>query len=324
MTEPQTLSSLGNLVLARLLVPGKRGLTRGDLRKGLEPFFTHRQEATDLSAQLDEQLTALAAAGLVTAKPLALTETGRTRALAFLGTEALPPRTTWKTIRNTLLLPLALHRKEQTPDTRKWLARADGLRAALLSREHNLTVGATPTLSKALDALAWKQLGLDRLEPFTLQAVLAHALGLEGKINRKKIGELLPAKAVGARNSGVEELRLAAIRRWLDNPPPPPASEAISFNLAGFAEAVREAARAVPTGRFGDRKVFISHVWNALQERRAFPGMDEQEFKRHLGEANRAGLLALSRADLVEAMDPQDVRSSETPYLNATFHFVQV
>ena len=52
--------------------------------------------------------------------------------------------------------------------------------------------------------------------------------------------------------------------------------------------------------------------------------MNENEFKRQLAEANRAGLLALSRADLVEAMTPEDVRSSETPYLNATFHFVQV
>ena len=43
-----------------------------------------------------------------------------------------------------------------------------------------------------------------------------------------------------------------------------------------------------------------------------------------LVEANRADLLTLSRADLVQVMDPADVRESETTYLNAVFHFVLV
>lgn len=48
------------------------------------------------------------------------------------------------------------------------------------------------------------------------------------------------------------------------------------------------------------------------------------EFKARLVEANRDGLLTLSRADLVEVMDPARVTESETHYLNATFHFVLV
>ncbi len=40
--------------------------------------------------------------------------------------------------------------------------------------------------------------------------------------------------------------------------------------------------------------------------------------------ANNARLLDLSRADLVQAMDPDDVRLSEVNYLNATFHFVRI
>ena len=42
-------------------------------------------------------------------------------------------------------------------------------------------------------------------------------------------------------------------------------------------------------------------------------------FKTRLAEANNARLLDLSRADLVQAMDPEDVQLSEVSYLNATF-----
>ena len=50
--------------------------------------------------------------------------------------------------------------------------------------------------------------------------------------------------------------------------------------------------------------------------------MDLPTFKQRLTEANNAGLLTLSRADLVEVMDHTDVQESETRYLNAEFHFV--
>jgi hypothetical protein len=41
-------------------------------------------------------------------------------------------------------------------------------------------------------------------------------------------------------------------------------------------------------------------------------------------EANAHRLLTLSRADLVQLMDPGDVAESETPYLNAVFHLILV
>ena len=54
------------------------------------------------------------------------------------------------------------------------------------------------------------------------------------------------------------------------------------------------------------------------------PPLDLPAFKQRLVEANQAGLLTLSRADLVQVMDPADVRDSEIQYLNATFHFLLV
>ena len=101
-----------------------------------------------------------------------------------------------------------------------------------------------------------------------------------------------------------------------------------SINRSGGSRAllqkVQAAAEASTSGRFGDNKVFIVHVWKAVQNDPDFRGMDLLGFKHRLAEANNARLLDLSRADLVQAMDPDDVRLSEVSYLNATFHFIRI
>lgn len=68
--------------------------------------------------------------------------------------------------------------------------------------------------------------------------------------------------------------------------------------------------------------MFISALWRASQREPNFPRLTLPEFKQRLVEANAQHLLHLSRADLVQAMDPQSVAESETSHLNATFHFV--
>lgn len=92
---------------------------------------------------------------------------------------------------------------------------------------------------------------------------------------------------------------------------------------AAFAAHVLAAARASKTGRFGEDKVFISHVLRQLTDDGARV-IDAEKFKNRLFSVHSKRLLSLSRADLVEAMDPRDVEASETRYRNATFHFVQV
>lgn len=87
---------------------------------------------------------------------------------------------------------------------------------------------------------------------------------------------------------------------------------------AAFAELVLKTARDSRTGLFGRYNVFISHIAKALEK----DGWDVGVFKTRLVSAFRAGELNLVRADLVEAMPPDDVESSETRYLNAEFHFV--
>lgn len=77
-------------------------------------------------------------------------------------------------------------------------------------------------------------------------------------------------------------------------------------------------------GRFGDRKVFISALWRNLRKAPAFKGMTLPEFKDRLVEAHGQRLLVLARADLVAAMDPEEVAESEwvDPSGGRSYHFV--
>jgi hypothetical protein len=90
-----------------------------------------------------------------------------------------------------------------------------------------------------------------------------------------------------------------------------------------FAERVVSAARTVPPGQFS-RKVFIHHAYEAARDQPGFKGMTLDQFKARLVESNRAGHLELSRADLVEAMNPEDVRRSNTHVMGATFNFIRI
>ena len=75
-------------------------------------------------------------------------------------------------------------------------------------------------------------------------------------------------------------------------------------------QAISSAARVPANKRFGDNKVFIHHAWEEHQKDPSHPRMTLQEFKNELME-NR-GEIPLSRADLVQAMNPRDVEQSDT------------
>lgn len=109
-------------------------------------------------------------------------------------------------------------------------------------------------------------------------------------------------------------------------PPARPATAADEpGDLRTFADHTLAAARSVPEGgRFGEHKVFVSRAWDAFLARGNGAVKDLATFKERLVRANQQGLLRLSRADLVEVMDPADLARSEIQSLGATFHFVRV
>src|SRR5262249_10832151 len=91
---------------------------------------------------------------------------------------------------------------------------------------------------------------------------------------------------------------------------------------AAFAGAVLRAARQTTAGWFGDRKVFVSAVWEQLRGDPPWAQLALPEFKARLVAAHRAGALTLARADLVAAMDPALVAASEITVDGASFHFL--
>lgn len=329
-----TDTRLTGLALSWLSTRGKRLGTRKELEQALRPLVEHRWSRAEWSARFEALVEVLTAQGLAAAKGrggLELTEEGRAQALRFLQLEKLPPRgLTWKKLKQTYLLARGL----DLPPTRAVLervAQADGVRAALLKRQHQVDGAEAPTLAQVRDRLLWRQLGVESEQRFTLRAVQAHLLGklLEADTSDpERALEQLAARAAGATRGDAEAVRLAALRGWLlpaspepaAPPPPVPAPEPARDVAATFAERVLAVARALPTGRFGPNKVFISHVWRALRPEVG----SREEFNARLLEANRARHLSLTRADLVTAMDPTDVAESEIHSYDASFHFVVV
>jgi len=317
-----SLPPLADLVLAWLLVRKRERASRAELAQGLRALLAG---TTATSASLDAAVDALVAAGLLdgSGRALQLTDGGRDAALRFLGLARRPARLDWRAVQ-TKVLPYRLlgWSLDDVPAGR---VASEVLTAAVLVREESLPVPARAPARSSLDAIAWRALGVETHRPFSRDAVLEHVLGtaLGGARFRDAWSgaRLLAAKHLGARRADPEGLRSAVVRRHVDGAsPPPPAQTPASdqADLEAFARRVLEAARGAPSGRFGEGKVFISHVHRQLRD----ATLDLDRFKSRLVEAQRAGLVALSRADLVGAMPLDDVRASETRNLGANFHFV--
>ena len=150
------------------------------------------------------------------------------------------------------------------------------------------------------------------------------------RLSKENLVKQLPLFETGLTAASADRVRSKVVRDWLGGTPlrprppqPPEFQPAEPFDLTAFAATVRAlAASSPPEDRFHDNKVFIAALWRASQREPNFPRLSLAEFKQRLVESNSQDLLHLSRADLVQAMDPQMVADSETAYLNATFHFV--
>jgi len=352
ITVPPQLSAIGALVLTRLLPVGEKGETAAKIQKDLEPLLGHRWSGATLAVQLAQALGELEASGLVTflrgktkksAPKVLPTPDGREHALAFLRIVQLKPKTTWGTLRKVHLPAQALGLSVSTDASLKAITSDPGFKAIVLKRQFQLPGAELPRLDDVLDALAWKLIGFDdSVRKFTIKVVKTALFNRELDDGRatdfKKAASQLLAKRLGACRDDSKELRGAVLRSWIDQhfqagpigvgarvgtatlAAPPQ----VELDLPTFAERVKTAAGSCTTGRYGSNKVFVAHVWMALQSDPIFQNMSLAAFKDRLAEANNARLLDLSRADLVQAMNPDDVCQSEVQYLNATFHFVRI
>lgn len=138
----------------------------------------------------------------------------------------------------------------------------------------------------------------------------------------------IAAKATGAARSDKGAITTALVRRWLVAAPQltgtgVEAQMPVPFDIETFVRDVLSAATHANGGRWDGAKVFVNHVWRQMTAEGKRSGLNLESFKAHLLEANRQGLLHLSRADLVHAMPPEDVRESEISSFGDVLHFIQ-
>lgn len=271
---------------------------------------------------MDGAIARLREAGYVSAERLALTAEGSEVARRFtgVGRGRVPA---FRVLMRSRVVARALG-IEPSDEASRRLAGADGLRAAVVARHHDLEAPGRTTSRRVVDALVWRELGFATDEPLTLNRLRAHVLGrVLGAPPRdvERLERQLVARAAQARRTDADAVRVALIGRWLASEDE---STDVTSTIERFAAGVQDAADRDGVARAGPRKAFISSVWASM--RRASP--DEvpplDTFKARLVEASRMGLIRLARADLVRAMDPVLVAESETTYLNATFHFVEI
>ncbi len=354
------------IVLVRV-ASASQGIAQAELLDDLAPLAAHRLAAGHWRALLEREIAALADAGLIVPKAghIDATQAGCARAGIFLGLKGNLPRS-WSEVRDVRLLAKALGLDREGAKRLKTLATPDGLRAAILQRTYKLKIKGVPTASRLRSALA--AIALERAFGNKVQAGLAGKLGLSPKAGRLLAGQLaqrprdfgtdrrlvaaLAAQGAGATQTGLEALRFALLRRFIEEaeesgvpvakprpkrkpappalvrplpaPTPPPADATGRPDLAGFAREVHRHAVGRAHGWPGDRKAYISHVWQHIRDGRSDWGLSEIEFKAMLAEAHRAGHVVLANADLKDGAAAKDLQESALTYKNAVFHFIRV
>ncbi|WP_437775955.1 hypothetical protein [Sorangium sp. So ce1097] len=341
-------SRLGALILVWLLTRSDGG-TRSEVDRALTPLLEQRWSDAERRRAVESELATLEGMALIKRikkASIVLTDEGRREGLAVLGVKSLPEKTTWTTVKAKYLFACALGLPPPTANKGKSdNSSIEQVSAAILARYDRIDIDGHPTLTRIADALVWQTLGVETRAPLTLKAlrdlVLSRALGTTDPQKPQKPNKAiaqLAVKRVKARRAEINELRTATLRRWIEGTDggskvlttgaeiqnAPVASPSPSDDKEdAFAARVLAAARGSKTGRFGDNKVFISHVFRKLVDG-GVVAENLNEFKDRLVRAHFHGFLSLSRADLVEAMDPEDVNESETQRDGSTFHFVRL
>jgi hypothetical protein len=318
--KPVHPERLAELVLARLAC-GTR--TREvDARNALYALVARDCSRSEWQELFATALAELRAAGAVEVDRLALTERGRTRLARALGLSSLPAAADWRRFRRKYLPRLFLELPESSS--------APNCAAALLAQRLGVPYDGRSTPERVIDAWLIRALDLQELSLKELRKkLLARELGLPERRSTRELLKIEVARLADAPKADAEVVLDALARRWLlaqaspGAPEPargaPPPAEA----LGRFVRRVQQAADSPHVRHFGPEKVFIGSVWQVLATDPDMAHLGENGFKRLLVEAHRQGSLVLAPADLVAAMDPRDVRASETRHHNATYHFIQ-
>ena len=168
-----TAHPLADLLLARLLIPGKKPPALGVIHKDLAPLFHGGLTKDRVAAVLAE----LRSSGFLPAKGQLLTDAGRARGLAYLGIAQLPPKCNWAMIRAKFLIPKTLGLTPWSEAEVARLGTADKLAARLLKQKYDLPVSADTNLTGVLESLVCRLIGYPKLT--TLKELAAVAISRE-------------------------------------------------------------------------------------------------------------------------------------------------
>jgi hypothetical protein len=249
----------------------------------------------------------------------------------------------WPQLTDRLLPALGLGMPPKESFTTGVLKGRDEWAAAIVGRALQLWTSGRPLKVSALcNQLVWQRLGLpgkakalpDEVRGWFLQRELGTSAAPTDRLLR-----LLAARELSVQPTDLKALRNALVQRWLTRRvlggnEAPASSGPDASGLAAlaplrtsepsFLDDLRRATASVgEAGCFGDRKVFIAAAWDELRRQPARKELSLDDFKTRLLDAHRGGTVALARADLMGAMDPQLAARSETiSPIGATFHFI--
>ncbi len=260
-----------------------------------------------------------------------LSTSGRRELAERLGVQQLPTAKNWLAVQRSVLGRLALGMPVSNAKS--------NFAADLLCAANSLP----PTsLTAAVDRLAWRALGEETDERFTAlraQRYLFRALvPMDRNLTSEQFRQLIAARSLRSDTTSKDELRGAAVRRWvtgmrLDSTslrvearglvvPENDNTNAGATSLERFAAAVVATARKPGVKRFHDDRAFIGSIWEHMRGHDPAFDMPLEAFKAKLVEAHQQKLIRMSRADLVQSIDPSELARSEARHMSGTFHFV--
>jgi len=322
---PLAPDKLELLILARLSVAARKPPSEAQASRSLQPIFARRVTASEWRESYARALASLREHLLIEPERLSLTPAGRARLMAALRLATPPRAKDWSTFRRRYLPHLLFEgtRPSETLDPR----------LALLAEHLRVPIAGGSTTESVLGAWLKQHLEIDgtpSLQSVGL-ALLGRELGLRPKQKPRALLRQSLVRLSGATRDGADAVLDARLSSWACADPSAgrasskAARDARALDPAFLERAARKierAARAPSARRYGPDKVFIASVWESLERDPELCPLGEAGFKHLLVEAHRRGLVDLSRADLVAAMDPRDVAASETRHLSATYHFI--
>lgn len=361
--EPQVAGKspdgLAQLLLVRAACEG--GATRAEIVRDLAPLFAHKLSPAEWRQAADAAAGELIAMGLAAEKRgrLKVTEDGASLTARYLGHKAFVEHD-WADVRDITLVAKALGAEGEAPTRLKSLARPEALSAIIVQKAFGLPIKKNEQPARIRARLAL--IALERAFGNKIKAGMGSGAGLSAKAGRTLAGQLsrkprefptdarliseLAAEQVDAPRADLEQLRLALLKRLGTRAVEdrraaapskratiaPPAAMPVAANdappmrpdMTQFARTVQAAARTCADGWPGNRKAFISNVWNAVRLGAPQWGLSEIEFKCMLAEAHRSGEVVLANADLKDKKNIKELESSAILYKNTVWHFVRV